>query len=90
MSGGVLVIVTPNPRDLGVLGETFWLDPTHVRLYPVALLASMFEAAGFNVVDRGTFHGGLPKREWGKALFYRFLLGPFHGHPNAYVVGRKR
>jgi 2-polyprenyl-3-methyl-5-hydroxy-6-metoxy-1,4-benzoquinol methylase len=89
-SGGMVVIVTPNPRDFGVMGETFWLDPSHVRPYPVALLASMLEAAGFEVIDRGTYHGGLPKREWGRALFYRLLLGPFHGHPNAYVVGQKQ
>jgi 2-polyprenyl-3-methyl-5-hydroxy-6-metoxy-1,4-benzoquinol methylase len=87
---GRLVIVTPNPRDLGVIGETFWLDPTYVRPYPVALLASMLEAAGFEVIERGTFHGGLPKREWCRAFFYRLFLGPFHGHPNAYVVGQKR
>jgi len=86
---GLLVIVTPNPRDMGVIGETFWLDPTHVRPYPVSLVASMMEGAGLRVVDRGTFHGGLPKREWGRSLLYRLRLGMFFGHPNAYVVGRK-
>jgi 2-polyprenyl-3-methyl-5-hydroxy-6-metoxy-1,4-benzoquinol methylase len=89
-ASGVLIVVTPNPRDFGVIGETFWLDPTHVRPYPVPLLSSMLEQSGFDVVDRGTFHGGLPRRDWGRALFYRLLLGPFHGHPNAYVIGRKR
>ena len=86
---GRLILVTPNPRDFGVMGETFWLDPTHVRPYPVPLLAALVEATGLRVIDRGTFHGGLPKRDWPRTLFYRMLLGPFHGHPNAYVVAHK-
>jgi SAM-dependent methyltransferase len=36
--GGRLLIATPNARNLIVLEETFWLDPTHVRPYPRALL----------------------------------------------------
>jgi O-antigen chain-terminating methyltransferase len=87
---GKLVIVTPNPRDFGVIGETFWLDPTHVRPYPPALIASMAEDANLSVLEKGTYHGGLPKREWGRALWYRLFLGPFYGRPNAYVVAQKR
>jgi 2-polyprenyl-3-methyl-5-hydroxy-6-metoxy-1,4-benzoquinol methylase len=86
---GSLVVVTPNSRDMGVMGETFWLDPTHVRPYPVRLLASMVEVAGLTAVEQGTFHGGLPKREWPRALFHKVFLGPFSGHPNAYIIGRK-
>jgi 2-polyprenyl-3-methyl-5-hydroxy-6-metoxy-1,4-benzoquinol methylase len=86
---GILVIVTPNPRDFGVMGETFWLDPTHVRPYPPALIASIAEDANLNVIRKGTYHGGLPKREWGRALLYRWFLGPFYGRPNAYVVAQK-
>lgn len=86
---GVLAIVTPNSRDFGVMGETFWLDPTHVRPYPVTLLKSMVSASGLTVLDSGVYHGGLPKREWPKAIGYRLLLGPFHGRPNAFVVARK-
>ena len=86
---GKLVIVTPNPRDFGVMGETFWLDPTHVRPYPPALVASMAKDANLTVIEKGTYHGGLPKREWGRALLYRCFLGPFYGRPNAYVVAQK-
>ena len=88
-SGGILVVVTPNCRDFSVMGETFWLDPTHVRPYPLPLLVSMSRTAGLEVTDRGTFHGGLPKREWPKALLYRCFLGPFYGRPNAYLTAKK-
>lgn len=46
---GVLVVVTPNVRNLVVLEETFWLDPTHVRPYPRALLERLGAQVGFSV-----------------------------------------
>ena len=48
--GGKLVVVTPNVRNLIVLQEVFWLDPTHVRPYPRALLAQIGMAAGLHAV----------------------------------------
>lgn len=89
VSGGRLVIVTPNPADLGVMGNTFWLDPTHVRPYPVLLLESMVVDSGLRKIDSGTFHGGLPKRAVPGYLLSRAFLGPFFGKPNAFVVAVK-
>ncbi len=51
--GGRLVLVTPNVENLAVWSSTFWLDPTHVRPYPIALLGAMFERAGLTVVHSG-------------------------------------
>jgi SAM-dependent methyltransferase len=48
--GGRLLIATPNACNLIVLEETFWLDPTHVRPYPRALLERMGSAEGLHVV----------------------------------------
>lgn len=45
--GGTIVIQTPDFSNDLVCKTNFWLDPTHVRPYPVALLASMLESAGF-------------------------------------------
>jgi 2-polyprenyl-3-methyl-5-hydroxy-6-metoxy-1,4-benzoquinol methylase len=89
IEGGRLVIVTPNPGDVGVIGNTFWLDPTSVRQYPILLLGSMIEEAGFHHIRSETFHGGLPKRAILRHLLNRAFLGPFHGKPNAYVVAAK-
>ncbi len=48
--GGRLVVATPNVRNRIVLEEVFWLDPTHVRPYPRALLEQIGRAAGLEVV----------------------------------------
>jgi len=87
--GGRLVIVTPNPGDVGVMGNTFWLDPTHVRPYPTLLVEAIIEEAGLHRIHSGTFHGGLPKRALPRYLLNRAFLGPFYGKPNAYVVAAK-
>jgi SAM-dependent methyltransferase len=44
---GVLAIETPNCENLVVGASTFWLDPTHVRPYPPALLQFLVTRAGF-------------------------------------------
>jgi len=45
--GGLLILETPNPENLAVGTETFYLDPTHVRPLPPALLAFLPEFHGF-------------------------------------------
>ena len=64
--GGRLVLVTPNPLNLHVLGETFWLDADHVRPYPLPLLEAMCREAGFAVVGKGFDPDTAPKHPWWK------------------------
>lgn len=45
--GGIVIFETPNPENLMVGGHTFYLDPTHVRPIPPALLAFVADDAGF-------------------------------------------
>lgn len=68
--GGSIVIVTPNLRDIDTLSEIFWLDPTHVRPYPPALVSSMLEDHGFVSVESG--RGAMP---YGLRSMPRVLLG---------------
>lgn len=49
-TGGVVVIQTPDPQAEGVMQQTFWLDPTHVRPYPAMTIAAMAAEAGFATV----------------------------------------
>ncbi len=44
---GFLLLETPNPANLTVGANTFYLDPTHERPLPPALLAFAAEYAGF-------------------------------------------
>jgi SAM-dependent methyltransferase len=48
--GGIFVAETPNPAALIVLGNSFILDPTHLRPIHPALFAFVCETAGFRDV----------------------------------------
>ncbi|HZB97719.1 MAG TPA: methyltransferase domain-containing protein, partial [Candidatus Sulfotelmatobacter sp.] len=47
---GLLLLETPNPRNLVVGATTFWIDPTHVRPLPPDLLSFLLEERGFGEV----------------------------------------
>lgn len=49
--GGVLAIETPNPECLAIFATHFYLDPTHVRPVPPALLSFYVEEAGLGRVE---------------------------------------
>ncbi|WP_338667742.1 class I SAM-dependent methyltransferase [Pseudodesulfovibrio methanolicus] len=51
--GGLLILVVPNPRSVQMLSETFWLDPTHVRFYPLRMLQSGVTHLGLVVEESG-------------------------------------
>jgi len=89
--GGVLVLITPNPQDLTVISEIFWLDPTHIRPYPLRLLTRMVETAGFRVTLAEAFLGSwrlIGRRKLPVHLLRRCFLGHNYGRPNTLVVGR--
>jgi 2-polyprenyl-3-methyl-5-hydroxy-6-metoxy-1,4-benzoquinol methylase len=89
--GGILLIITPNPADLSVISEVFWMDPTHIRPYPKLLLRSMLEAVGFQVTLEKQFLGSwrmVGRRGLPAYFFRRMLLGRYFGKPNTLVLGR--
>jgi SAM-dependent methyltransferase len=47
--GGRLILETPNPENLSVATQDFWLDPTHRRPLPPLLLEFLVAHAGFSV-----------------------------------------
>ncbi len=48
--GGLFIAETPNPATLVVLGNSFILDPTHLRPIHPSLFAFVCETAGFRDV----------------------------------------
>ncbi len=48
--GGIFIAETPNPQSLIVLGNSYVLDPTHVRPVHPSLLTFLCEGAGFRDV----------------------------------------
>jgi O-antigen chain-terminating methyltransferase len=49
--GTLLAIETPNPECLAIFATHFYLDPTHTRPIPPALLRFYFEEAGFGNIE---------------------------------------
>ncbi len=49
--GGVLAIETPNPQCLAIFATHFYLDPTHVRPIPQALLSFYMEENGMGHIE---------------------------------------
>ena len=49
--GALLAIETPNPECLAIFATHFYLDPTHTRPIPPALLRFYLEEAGFGNIE---------------------------------------
>ncbi len=91
LPGGSLVMLTPNPEDLTIMGDIFWLDPTHVRPYPRLLLTRMLEATGFQVTVANPMLGHwrmIGPRNMASYFFKRLVLGRFYGKPNLLMVAK--
>ena len=89
---GIVIIVTPNPEDLAVIAEFFWLDPTHIRPYPKLLLQSMVQANGFAIRRTEQFLGSwrlVGRRKLPAYFLRRILLGRYFGRPNTFVLAEK-
>ncbi len=66
---GRAVVVTPNTKNLVSITEFFWLDPTHVRPYPRALVEELGRDSGWTVVESFEDPATVPRRApWKRAL----------------------
>jgi O-antigen chain-terminating methyltransferase len=45
--GGLLIVETPNPECLAIFATHFYIDPSHTRPMPAALLRFYLEECGF-------------------------------------------
>lgn len=90
--GGLLLLITPNPEDICIMSDIFWLDPTHVRPYPKLLLKTMLESVGFQVLLSKQFLGSwrlVGTRNIPGFLLRRILLGRYFGKPNTLLLAKK-
>jgi SAM-dependent methyltransferase len=58
--GGIAIFETPNPENVSVGSNTFYLDPTHRNPLPSAMMGFMLQARGFCRVEILKLH---PSRE---------------------------
>lgn len=68
---GILIIITPNPKNLCVITEGFWLDLTHTRPYPLQLLERLLTEKGFKVIASGEDQDTVPKGGWRRRVIFR-------------------
>jgi O-antigen chain-terminating methyltransferase len=83
--GGKLVLATPNYADPMVAGELFWLDPTHVRPYPLRLLELLGRRNGWRLVGSG-FEPVRHRRKLPHVLVNRVRLGRNYGRSSIWAV----
>jgi O-antigen chain-terminating methyltransferase len=86
--GAVLVIETPNPECLAALAKHFYLDPTHERPVPAALLRFYMEECGFGGIEIHYLSPAVDSMGALAALPGEFLT-EFFGGLDCAVVGRK-
>ncbi len=76
-------IITNNPEDISVLGNVFWGDLTHQRLYPAELLRRIAMNRGLTVLSCHSFLGlRIGKRQNLRRLWDRLFWGRHKWHPN--------
>ncbi|HEY5272111.1 MAG TPA: methyltransferase domain-containing protein [Acidimicrobiales bacterium] len=88
--GGLLLLETPNPANLTVGANSFYLDPSHERPLPAELLSFLVRSRGFADVEVRYFEREElatlpeldPKSEWAadfeaiQDVLRRYLFGP--------------
>jgi SAM-dependent methyltransferase len=84
---GILILETPNPDNLVVGSSSFYLDPTHLRPLPSALLTFMVEYFGFNRVKvLGVQESIALREELGPTSLFAVLSGV---SPDYAVIAQK-
>jgi len=90
-TGGILILETPNPQNILVGAHTFYLDPTHVRPLPSAMLRFFVEARGFcnvQVRELNPYPASMRLADDGKGLANR-LNDYLYGPQDYSVIGQK-
>jgi O-antigen chain-terminating methyltransferase len=86
--GGVMAIETPNPACLAIFATYFYLDPTHTRPVPYALLAYYMQECGIGNVERRDLSPALESFPSLAGLPEEFRSTFFGGLDYA-IIGRK-
>ncbi|QVN19918.1 methyltransferase domain-containing protein [Burkholderia pyrrocinia] len=81
--GGLLILETPNPENIAVATNNFYLDPTHQKPIPSLLLSFVVEHGGFETVKTLRLQESPALRDPGHAVS---LLDVIRGASPDYAV----
>ncbi|HEY2961262.1 MAG TPA: methyltransferase domain-containing protein [Pyrinomonadaceae bacterium] len=87
--GGVAIFETPNPENIVVGSNYFYLDPTHRHPLPTELMEFLFKNRGFEEVKVLPLHPWESGRVEGEGQLAERFNGYFYGPMDYAIVGRK-
>ncbi|HEU4768088.1 MAG TPA: methyltransferase domain-containing protein [Pyrinomonadaceae bacterium] len=87
--GGVAIFETPNPENVLVGSNFFYLDPTHHHPLPSELTQFLFESRGFDRIEVLNLHPWDAGRVVGHGELTERFNGYFFGPMDYAIVGRK-
>jgi len=87
--GGVAIFETPNPENVLVGSNFFYLDPTHHHPLPSELMQFLFESRGFDGIEVVKLHPWEAGRVAGEGELSERFNGFFFGPMDYAIVGRK-
>jgi len=87
--GGVAIFETPNPNNVVVGSNYFYLDPTHRHPLPAELMEFVFKNRGFEKVEVLPLHPWESGRVAGQGQLAERFNGYFYGPMDYAIVGRK-
>ncbi|HEX6043943.1 MAG TPA: methyltransferase domain-containing protein [Pyrinomonadaceae bacterium] len=87
--GGLVIFETPNPENVTVGSNFFYLDPTHHHPLPSELMQFLFEARGFERVEVLNLHPWDAGRVAGEGELAERFNGFFFGPMDYAILGWK-
>jgi O-antigen chain-terminating methyltransferase len=87
--GGVAIFETPNPENVIVGSNFFYLDPTHKHPLPSELMQFLFDNRGFDRVEVLNLHPWETGRVAGEGELAERFNGLFYGPMDYAVVAQK-
>ena len=87
--GGVVIFETPNPENVLVGSNYFYMDPTHRHPLPSELLEFLLESRGFEAIEILNLHPWESARIEGDGEVTERFNTYFYGPMDYAIVGRK-
>jgi SAM-dependent methyltransferase len=88
--GGIIILETPDPRNLVVSASKFHLDPTRLRPIPYEVLHALFEAVGFDEIVQRPVNGTHGEERAAKLGSGRCLRALIEGAENYAIIATWR